>query len=48
MARILVISLLVLVSVFFVVRAHVAQGQPDLKTIANVVVHANHNHTSSW
>jgi hypothetical protein len=44
MARIMVIALLVLVSVFFVVRAHVAEGKPDLKTIASIVVHAHHHH----
>jgi hypothetical protein len=44
MARIVVIALLVLVSAFIAVRAHVAEGkQPALRTIATIVVHAHHH-----
>jgi hypothetical protein len=46
MARFMVIALLVVACIFILVRTHVAEGkQPDLKTIASVVVHAHHGHT---
>lgn len=44
MARIMLVTLVVLVAVFVAVGAHVAQGkQPGLKTIAHIVVHAHYS-----
>jgi hypothetical protein len=42
MARFVAVSLIVLVAVLVLVRTHVAEGKPELKTIATVVVHAHH------
>lgn len=44
MARLMFIALLLVVFAVVAVRAHVAQGkQPQLKTIANIVVHPHHD-----